>query len=127
MPSPAADQLPQWFKQNIWHRGILYAVKQGASCSSEFVIDGMVQPTIDALFILPGAVIRPTPNPTARANNLVSNSQAKTDLALYLEDVANQNKWTSPNDRNFVTPSCTSNDVMYTCTKGVCSKRKRAC
>ncbi|MBM9890002.1 MULTISPECIES: type II secretion system protein [Deefgea] len=125
-PTPVPG-LPVWFQQNIWHRGILYAVKQGSVCTANFSIDGAEDVTIDALFILPGAVIRPTPNPIARANNTVVAANASTDLSLYLEDAANQNKWTNPNDRNYVTPSCSSNDVMYTCNKGVCSKRKRAC
>jgi len=125
-PTPVPG-LPVWFQQNIWHRGILYAVKQGSVCTANFYIDGAEDVTIDALFILPGAVIRPTPNPIARANNAVVAANASTDLSLYLEDAANQNKWTNPNDRNYVTPSCSSNDVMYTCNKGVCSKRKRAC
>ncbi|WP_027468760.1 pilus assembly FimT family protein [Deefgea rivuli] len=127
LPSPASNNLPEWFKQNVWHRGVLYAVKQGSSCTASFNLDGTVDASIDALFILPGAVIRPTPSPFTRANNLLSDAQASTDLTLYLEDIANQNKWLIPNDRNYVTPSCTSNDVMYTCNKGVCSKRKRAC
>lgn len=123
----AANTIPTWFQQNMWHRGILYAVKQGSVCSANFIIDGAEQPAIDALYILPGAVIRPTPNPSARANNTLQAANASTDLSLYLEDTVNQNKWINPNDRSYVTPSCSSNDVMYTCNKGVCSKRKRAC
>ncbi|QLI80992.1 hypothetical protein HZU75_05335 [Chitinibacter fontanus] len=121
LPVVASDQLPTWFKQNIWHRAILYSVKQGNTCTSSFVIDGVTDNSIDALFILPGAAR------VTRANNLVLAANASTDLSLYLEDVSNQNKWLSPTDRQYVTPSCTSNDVLYTCRQGVCSERKRQC
>jgi hypothetical protein len=126
LPSPAANNLPLWFQQNIWHRAVFYAVKQG-SCSVPFTIDGAVESSIDALFILPGAVRGVGATITPRANNLLTAANASLDLSVYLDDAANQNKWLNPNDRVYVTPSCTSNDVMYTCNKGVCSKRKKAC
>lgn len=121
LTTPASDQLPIWFKQNIWHRAILYAVKQGDLCSSSFVIDGITESNIDALYILPGAP------QSSRANNLMIPANASTDLSQYLEDSANQNKWLVPNDRMYVTPACSSNDVMYTCRQGVCSIRSRLC
>ncbi|WP_373974361.1 hypothetical protein NT239_12015 [Chitinibacter sp. SCUT-21] len=118
---PAASQLPTWFHQNIWHRAVLYAVRQGASCSGMFYLDGVAEPNIDALFILPSA-----PR-IARADNLKTAAAASSDLSLYLEDAGNQNKWLNPNDRHFVSPSCASNDQLYICQQGVCTAREKAC
>lgn len=118
---PGVVVRPPWFLQNVWHRAVFYSVKQLGLCSTSFVIDGVIEPTIDAIFILPGA-----PR-VSRANNLVNAANASPNLALYLDDVPNQNKWLLPMDRNYVTPACASHNVMYTCKLGVCSVRKLAC
>nr|WP_314901053.1 hypothetical protein [uncultured Deefgea sp.] len=123
MVTAAPFQMSLWFQQNIWHRAVFYAVKQGSVCTTPFTIDGVTDATIDALYILPSAAR------TQRANNLRTPdtvATASTNLALYLDDAENQDAWTADNYR-YVTPSCTSNDLMYTCSKGVCNKRKRAC
>ncbi|QZA76959.1 hypothetical protein K4H28_11655 [Deefgea tanakiae] len=122
LSTPASNK-PLWFQQNIWHRGVVYAVKQGLVCTTPFIIDGVTDATIDALYIIPGAAR------TRRANNLLTPdtvAMASTNLALYLDDAENQDAWTADNYR-YVTPSCTSNDLMYTCSKGICNKRKSAC
>jgi hypothetical protein len=119
--SPAINRLPVWFRQNIWHRAVFYAVKQGAHCTADFVLDGVAEPDIDALLILPGA------SQSARADNTQLAANASLDLALYLEDAVHQDKWLQPQTREFVTPACTSNDLMLVCRQGVCSERTRLC
>ncbi|QZA81841.1 hypothetical protein [Deefgea piscis] len=124
-PLAASNGLAQWFLQNIWHRAIFYAVKQGDICAAPFVIDGVVDASIEAILIIPGASRVPRANNLAPSPSLAAN--ASSDLALYLDDSQNQTHWLNPLDRQYVSPSCSSNDVLYLCRLGVCSARKKTC
>ncbi|WP_410499312.1 hypothetical protein [Chitinibacter sp. S2-10] len=121
MSPRASNLLPVWFAQNVWHRAVFYAVRQGRVCTRDFEIDGVPEPAVDALFIVPGS------SRSQRANNLLAAAAASTDLRRYLDDAANQGAWLNDQQAQFVTPGCDSNDLLYLCRDGVCSPRKKPC
>lgn len=105
-----------WYVQNVWHRGIYYAVGavNGGTCQDPVVAG--VSGTFDALFILPG--------PPMNSQVRLSGNTVRTGYALsdYLEDAANQDGWSGagPGVDAYVLPGPASNDVMYLCRTGEC-------
>lgn len=105
-----------WYVQNVWHRGIYYAVGavNGGGCQDPVVAG--VSGSFDAIFILPG--------PPLGGQVRLAGTDVKPGYALsdYLEDAANQDGWTDSGAAAdaYVLPGPGSNDVMYLCRMGEC-------